>query len=723
MSAFTAMTAYPPSPRGDAVDDFHGQLVADPYRWLEDLDSPQVTGWIETQNACTEKVLSASAWRPVLRERLATLLRFERRVPVACCQGILYYWRHVGSRPQPTLCAEPLAGGVARPVLAVTELSSDGTVAVAEVSVSPDGRWLAYAVADGGSDWLQWRVRSLLTLRDEPQRLDHARFTGAVWLRDSSGFVYGGYPARGSGGHASLSGHELRLHRLATAQGVDEVLYRCSDRPQELYSPHISPCGRWLVVCTWDGSARNRVGCVDLLDPARAAAPLLDAGDASYAWVGGTDGGEWLFLTDALGGQGAVVAIHPDRPGRPHWRVLVPPGAERLESAVLVGRCLLWCTLCDGSSHLHRLWLDSGAVEPVALPGLGTATGFVVEDRAGPRDVAGAALHFSFTSFTVAPLVMRLSADGGAAPSAWFDPPQPFDSGAYETVLEWGRSADGTPVPMHVTRRRGLVLDGSSPCLLIGYGGFGLAQRPTFVASRIAWLEMGGVLVQAMLRGGGEYGRAWHDAARMQHKPRTFEDFIAAAQHLIQSGHTQPQRLVAHGASNGGLTAAASVLARPDLFAALVAAVPILDMLRYHRFGIAAAWAADYGRADVPESFATLARYSPVHTVQPGRSYPATLLLTADRDDRVHPAHAFKFAAAMQHAQPPGAITSAPVLIRIEPRSGHGAGKSILADVREKADLYAFIAEALGMRLEPTHPIADPLPAVAPCTPSSSMAP
>jgi prolyl oligopeptidase len=700
MFAFAELAAYPSSHRGQTVDDLHGQAVADPYRWLEDLGSPEVARWVQAQNACTEQALGASAWRPALRARLATLQRFERRVPVACSNGILYYWRHTGEQAQPTLYAEPVTGGAARPVLAVTELSSDGTVAVADVSVSPDARWLAYAVSDGGSDRLQWRVRSLQTMRDGPDRLDHARFGSAVWLLDGSGFVYGCYPVQSSGRHAALAGHELRLHRLGTSQLNDEVIFRRPDRPQEVFSPHLSPCGRWLVVTTWDGNARNRVFRVDLDDPERSTAPPIDEGDAAWTWVGGTDQGELLFLTDALGGNGAVVAIHPERPGRSQWRIMVPPGAERLESAVRAGRYLVWCTLHDGASRLHRMRVDGGPVEEVPLPGLGTASGFVAEDNPSPGRHTRAMLHFSFMSFTVAPVVMRLSGDAGAQPLVWFDPPQPFDRSPYETVLEWARSADGTPIPMHITRRRGLALDGGSPCLLIGYGGFGLSQRPTFVASRLAWLEMGGVLVQAMLRGGGEYGHAWHDAARLQHKPRTFEDFIAVAEHLIESGYTQPRLLVAHGASNGGLTAAASVLARPDLFAALVAAVPVLDMLRYHRFGIAAAWAADYGRADVAEQFATLVRYSPVQTVQPGRRYPPALLLTAERDDRVHPAHAFKFAAAMQHAQSRGVGLSRPVLIRIEPRSGHGPGKPVQTDVYEKADLYTFIAEALGMRVE-----------------------
>jgi prolyl oligopeptidase len=723
MSAFAELPPYPPSPRAETVEEFHGKRLADPYSWLEDLDSPQVARWIQAQNVCTEKALSASPWRPALRDRLAQLQRFERRVPVACSSGTLYYWRQSGERAQPTLCAEPLAGGAERQVLDVTELSADGTVAVAEVSISPDGRWLAYAVSDGGSDWLQWRVRSLQTMRDEPDRLDHARFGTAVWLREGSGFVYGCYPEKAPERHAAVTGHTLRLHRLGTAQQADEVVYRRPDRPYEVYTPHISPCGRWLVVCTWDGSARNRVWRVDLQDPARATAPLLDEGDAAYTWVGGADRGELLFLTDALGGNGAVVAIHPERPGRPQWRILVPPGAERLESAALAGRHLVWCTLSDGASRLHRMGVEGGAAQTVPLPSLGTASGFVAEDRASPRAEAGATLHFNFMSFTVAPMVMRLSGHGDEQPRAWFDPPRSFDGSAYETVLEWARSADGTAVPIHLTRRRGLALDGRSPCLLLGYGGFGLSQRPSFVASRIAWLEMGGVLVQAMLRGGGEYGRAWHDAARLQDKPRTFEDFIGVAEHLIRSGHTQPRLLVAHGASNGGLTAAASVLARPDLFGALVAAVPILDMLRYHRFGMAAAWAADYGRSDVPEHFAMLARYSPVHTVRPGQVYPATMLLTAERDDRVHPAHAFKFAAAMQHAQPSAAGQAGAVLLRVEPRSGHGPGKSLQADVHEKADLYTFIAEAIGMSRDGAGPPPIWSPGALACTRSSSTAP
>lgn len=687
----------PATARGDVVEHFHGTAVADPYRWLEDLGTPEVAGWVAAQNAHTERVLAASPWRAALRTRLAALQQIERRTPVACVRGRLYTWRQRGDQAQPVLweeAAQPGADGEpARVVLDANTLCADGSVAVAEVAVSPDGRWLAYAIADGGSDWLRWQVRCLTTLLDEADQLEHGRFSSAAWLRDSSGFVYGRYPAPAADPHAPLSGHALWLHRLGQAQCDDVLLYQRPDRPRWVFGPRITRCGRWLIVSIWDGSPNRRLHRVDLNDPARAWSAVLDDADAAYTWVASTEVGELLLLTDALGGTGAVVAINPDRPQRAAWRTLVAPGAERLESAVLVGRQLVLCTLQDGASRLQRVPLEGGAPEVLPLPALGTASGFVAEDvAAGEGD---APLHFSFSSFTVAPTLMRLDA-GAAVPVVHFAPALPFDASRFETVLAWCKSADGTPVPMHITRRRGLGLDGRSPCLLVGYGGFGISQRPAFVASRIAWLEMGGVLVQAMLRGGGEYGRAWHEAARLVNKPRTFDDYLAAAEHLVASGHTQPSRLVAHGGSNGGLTVAASVLARPELFGALVPAVPMLDMLRYHRFGIGAAWAADYGRADDadhPEHFATLLAYSPLHRVsglRPGHPFPPTLLLTAERDDRVHPAHAFKFTAALQHA-----ALGVPVLLRTARRAGHGAGKSAAADADEKADLYTFLALAL----------------------------
>lgn len=702
MPAFPDLGAYPPSPRDAVEDDFHGERIADPYRWLEDPDSPQVAQWIEAQRTLTERALATSPWRPALRARLMQLHQFERRTPAACARGRLFCWRSTGSQAQPVLWAQTLADGSATVVLDANTLSTDGTVAVADLAVSPDGRWLAYAVADGGSDWWQWRVRHLLTLQDLPDRLDHARFSGASWLRDSSGFVYGRYPDAARDRHTALAEHELRLHRLGNPQLADVLLYRRADQPRWVFSPRVSADGRWLIIGIWDGSANHRVHLLDLQDLTRPVLPLLDAADAAYTVLGSTQAGELLVLTDALGGSGAVVAVDPQRPQRAHWRTLVAPGVDRLESAVLIGQQLVCCTLHDGASRLHRVALDGGVPQALPLPALGTASGFVVEDL-GSEPSGVASLHFSFTSFTAAPMVLRVSGEDGI-PVPWFEAAVPFDATAYETVLAFGVSADGTRVPMHITRHRCLVLDGRSPALLIGYGGFGLSQRPAFVPSRVAWLEMGGVLVQAMLRGGGEYGRAWHDAARLANKPRTFEDFIAAAEYLVASGHTEPRLLVAHGGSNGGLTVTASVLARPDLFAALVPAVPVLDMLRYHRFGIGAAWAGDYGRADVPEQFATLMRYSPLETIEAGRGgqgLPPTLLLTAERDDRVHPAHAFKFAAAMQHHQGGQADPVAPVLLRIEPRSGHGAGKSALADVGEKADLYTFIALALGLRHAP----------------------
>ncbi len=691
MTLFNTPLEFPASPRGALVDDFHGTEVADPYRWLEDIAAPQVQQWVRAQNRLTEGLLSASPWRALLRQRLGELYGFERRSAVALVRGDFYFWHNTGLQPQPVLMQQSAGAPQARVVLDPNTLSADGTVAVADAVVSPDGRWLAYSVADGGSDWRAWHVRNLASLEDQAEVLRWARFSSAAWLQDSTGFLYGRYPEPdASQQQTELRLHELRFHRLGQAQHDDHLVYCRPDHPTWVFGPRVSRCGRWLAIDIWDGNRHNRVHLVDLHQPGWPVQPLLDAQDAGYSFIdshvqAGRE--ELLFLTDAGAPMGRVVAINPLNADPAAWREVLAEGPQRLEQVRRCGAQLLMQRLQHAASCLQRVPLKGGQITELPLPTMGAISDLVV-DAAYPagRFVLG------FSSFTVAPTLLQGSADEpGLQPL--FQPSLGFDARPYETVLDWATSTDGTRVPLHVTRRRGMALDGSKPCLLVGYGGFNQPLRPGFAVPRLAWLEMGGIYVQALLRGGGEYDGAWHDAGRLQHKQRAFDDFIAAAEHLVASGHTRCDKLAIHGGSNGGLLVAACMTQRPDLFAAVVPAVGVLDMLRYHRFTIGAAWAGDYGRADDPQQFQHLLRYSPLHRLQVGQRYPPTLLLTADHDDRVWPAHSYKFAAALQHAQ----SATAPVLIRVETRAGHGAGKSPQADIGEKADMYTFIAEALGL--------------------------
>ncbi len=682
-SAAKAVFEWPPARRSDVVDTYHGVQVADPYRWLEDPDSPETRAWIDAQNALTRSVLSDVApLRDAIRARLDRLWDFEQS-GIPWKEGGRYFYQHnPGTANQSLLYWTEGVDGEPRLLLDPNGLSADGTVALAGYAPSRDGRLLAYGLSDGGSDWTTWRVREVDTGRDLEDRLAWIKFSGAAWTRDGQGFFYARYPEPEATLRSVSKDQSLWYHAVGTAQEADVLVYRRSDRPEWGFSPVVSEDGRWLVVHIWESTEeRNRVYVDDLGVPGWNLVPVLDDFDASWSFLG-NEGTRFWFQTNLDAPRSRVVSLDVTRPAE--RTEVIPESIDALQGVSLVGGRFVAVYLHDVTTLVRVFERDGRPAGTVPLPGLGSAGGF--GGRADDPET-----FFSFTSFAEPGSVWRYDvATGAVAP--WRRPTLAFDPAAYVSEQVFVPSRDGTRIPMFVVHRRDVVPDGDVPTLLYGYGGFNASLTPSFRVTGLQWMEMGGLYAVANLRGGGEFGETWHQAGILDRKQNAFDDFVAAAEWLQASGWTRRDRLAIQGGSNGGLLVGACLVQRPDLFGAALPAVGVMDMLRYHRFTIGWAWASDYGTSDDPALFRTLLAYSPLHNVTPGTAYPPTLLTTGDHDDRVVPAHSFKFAAALQAAQ----AGPAPILIRIETRAGHGAGKPRAMRLDEAADVWAFAARSLG---------------------------
>ncbi len=679
---------YPDTATVDHHDTYHGERVADPYRWLEEIDSKQAQDWIQTQNALTFGHLEQIGGRQEFSERLTRLWNYERfGAPLR--RGDLYvYSYNDGLMNQSQLLMQRGLDGEPQLLLDPNTLSDDGTVALTGLALSPDGRRLAYGTASGGSDWQQWQVRDIATGQDLPDRVEWVKFSGATWAADGSGFWYARYdePTGENALKAVNQYQKLYFHRLGSDQAADELVYERSDEPDWGFMQTRSDDDRHLVIAVWRSTEnRNLVFLKPLADAKAPVIELIDQFDYEYSYVG-NQGSRYFFLTDDQAPRRRLIAIDLDRPGREHWQELIPQSEATLETVVRTGDRFVAGYLRDASSDVRLFELDGRPAGQLDLPGLGTA---IIR---GERDYDEA--FIVWTSFNQPARIDRL--DTTSQVMTTFRAPQlNFDPQAYQTRQLFFTSRDGTRVPMFVTARSDIALDGSNPTLLYGYGGFNVPLTPSYSPANMAWLEAGGVYVQVNLRGGGEYGRDWHQAGTGLDKQNVFDDMAAAAEHLITSGWTAPGHLAIHGGSNGGLLAAAVALQRPELFAASVPAVGVLDMLRFREFTIGRAWESDYGSVLDEAQYRAIKAYSPLHTIQAGVDYPAFLITTGDHDDRVFPAHSFKFAAALQAVQPPR-----PALIRVDVRAGHGAGKPVDKQIAERADMLAFIAHHTGLALD-----------------------
>jgi prolyl oligopeptidase len=683
--------AYPETRRGEQVDVLHGVRVEDPYRWLEDTDSPETRAWIAAQNRVTGAYLQAIPQRARIQERLTRLWNYERYGTPFKRGGRYFFWKNDGLQNQSVLYTAASPTAQARVVLDPNQLSRDGTLAVSTTSVTEDGRLLGYGVSSGGSDWQELRVRDVATGADLPDRVQWVKFSGISWTRDGRGFFYSRYAEpTGNALTSTVRNQKLYYHRVGTPQSADVLVYERPDQPDWGFGGMVTRDGRYLVVNVSQGTdRRNRLYVKDLgtgAQPALGAemVRLLDDFDADYNYLG-NDGPVFYLSTDLDAPRGRIVAIDLRTPARDRWRTVVPQAEDAMSGATVAGGRLVVQYMKDAASRV-RVFEKSGApVRDVELPGLGSVGGV----SGNPNDPE---VFYSFSSYLSPTTVYRHDVRSGRNEVLWA-PRTGFDASQYETRQLFFRSKDGTRVPMFVTHRKGLALDGNNPTLLYGYGGFNSAVTPGFAASVAVWLEMGGVYAVANIRGGSEYGEEWHAAGTKERKQNVFDDFIAAAEHLVAQKYTSPSKLAVSGGSNGGLLVGAVVNQRPDLFAAALPAVGVMDMLRFHRFTIGWAWTSDYGSPDDPQMFPVLRAYSPLHNLKPGTRYPAVLVTTGDHDDRVVPGHSFKYAAALQAAQ----AGPAPTLIRIETRGGHGAGKPTQMQIEEAADRWAFLAKNLGM--------------------------
>jgi prolyl oligopeptidase len=684
----TRRFVYPETRRSEQVDVLHGVPVADPYRWLEDLDSPETRAWVEAQNRVTTSYLRALPEREAIRRRLTELWNFERYGVPLLEGGRYFFTRNDGLQNQGVLYVLDTLDGEPRVLIDPNVLSQDGTVALASFNVSPDGKLIAYGLAHAGSDWQEWKVREVETGRDLPDHLRWVKFSQSSWTHDNAGFFYCRYdePVEGRPLEDAHFWQKLCYHRLGTPQEEDVLVYHRLDDKEMGFIPYVSDDGLYLFIHIWKGTdSENAFYYKDLASPDGLEAPaveLLGRFDGCYTYIGGYGTEAW-FLADAGAPRGRLIAVDVRDPAPARWRELIPEAEETLQAVSCIGDTLVAQYLKDAYSQVRRFTLDGAPLGDLELPGMGSVSGFW--GRREDRET-----FFCFTSYTVPGTIYRWDAVSGET-SIFRRPVLAFDPDDYETRQVFYPSRDGTRVPMFITAKKGTPLDSRRPTYLYGYGGFNTSLTPCFSLPLLVWMEQGGVYAVANLRGGGEYGEEWHQAGSRRQKQNTFDDFIAAAEWLAASGVTSRDRLAVAGHSNGGLLAAATLIQRPDLFAAALVGVGVLDMLRFHRFTIGWGWVSDYGSPEDPEEFAILYSYSPYHNVCSGETYPAVLITTADHDDRVVPAHSFKFAAALQHAQ----RGPAPVLIRIEPRAGHGSGKPTSKQIEEAADELSFLWSAL----------------------------
>jgi prolyl oligopeptidase len=680
---------YPQAAKIEHVDDYHGTLVVDPYRWLEDPDSEATKAWVEAENQISFAYLEAIPARERIKERLTQLWDYEK-YGVPFKKGARYfYFKNDGLQNQSVFYTLTTLEGEPTVLLDPNTLSEDGTVALAGLSISENGRFLAYSLSSSGSDWQEWKVRDVESGQDLADHLKWVKFSGASWTQDSRGFFYSRYDEPNDTTKLQEANYFQKLfyHQLGTPQAEDRLVYERPDEKEWGFDGSVTEDGTYLIISVWKGTdSKNLLFYKDLSTADAPVIELINTFEANYSFIEHEDALFW-FQTDLEASRSRVIAIDISQPDRGNWKEVIPQAAETLGGVGVLNHQFVASYLKDAHTQIKIFSLDGSLDREVALPGLGSAGGFSgkIEDTE---------TFYSFTGFTTPNTIYRYDMVTGES-TVFRQPEVDFNPEDYETKQVFYESKDGTKIPMFITHKKGLKLDGHNPTYLYGYGGFNASLTPGFSVSNLVWMEMGGVYALPNLRGGGEYGEEWHQAGTKLKKQNVFDDFISAAEWLIAHQYTSPAKLSIGGGSNGGLLVGACMTQRPDLFGAALPAVGVMDMLRFQKFTIGWAWVADYGSSDNPEEFKALYAYSPLHNLKPGTTYPATLITTADHDDRVVPAHSFKFAAALQEHH----RGEAPVLIRIETKAGHGAGKPTTKVIEEAADRWAFLVETLGMEV------------------------
>ncbi|NJO57013.1 MAG: S9 family peptidase [Richelia sp. RM2_1_2] len=678
---------YPATSKSEQVDNYHGTEVADSYRWLENPDSPETKAWVEAQNKVTFSFLEKIPQREDIKKRLTKLWDYEK-YGVPFKEGNRYfYFKNDGLQNQSVLYTLKNLDDKPIVLLDPNQLSADGTVALSGISISEDGQYLAYGISIAGSDWQEWKVRNIDTGEDLKDHLKWIKFSGASWTNDSKGFFYSAYDAPNEKTKLEDVNYYQKLyyHQLGQPQSQDTLIYQRSDQKEWGFNGSVTEDGNYLIISVWLGTdSKNLVFYKDLTNPQSQVVELINKFEASYSLID-NDENIFYFQTDLNASRGKVIAIDTKKPGSKNWQEIIPETTETLESVGTLNNQFVAEYLKDARSQIKIFEINGDFVREIQLPGIGSVGGFN-----GKR--SDTETFYQFTSFTAPGIIYRYDMVTGES-TIFREPKVDFNADNYETKQVFYKSKDGTQIPMFITHKKGIKLNGNNPTYLYAYGGFNVSLTPTFSVSSLIWMEMGGVYAVPNIRGGGEYGEAWHQAGIKDKKQNVFDDFIAAAQWLIDNGYTKSEKLAIAGASNGGLLVGACMTQRPDLFGAALPSVGVMDMLRFHKFTIGWAWVPEYGSSENPEDFKTLYAYSPLHNLKVGTAYPATLITTADHDDRVVPAHSFKFAAALQAAHD----GDAPVLIRIETKAGHGAGKPTTKIIEEAADKWAFLVKTLGV--------------------------
>jgi prolyl oligopeptidase len=683
---------YPTAKVDDVVDDYHGTKVADPYRWLEDVDSADTLKWVAAENEVTFGYLATIPIRDKIKQRLTKLWDYERYGAPEMEGGRYFYFKNDGLQNQAVLYWAPSLADVdtkSKVLLDPNTLSADGTVALSGMSITEDGKRMAYGLSASGSDWQEWHVRDVESGKDLDDKLEWIKFSGISWTKDGKGFYYSRYDAPADESkkmEAANYYQKLYFHKLGDAQTKDELIYKRDDEKEWSFGADITEDGAYLILYVSKGTdPKNQFFYKELTKKDAKVVELVNDFANGYQYLA-NDGPIFFFKTDLDAPRGRIISVDLRKPDRKNWKEIVPQAADTIEYVnVLDKDKLVVGYLKDAHSEAKIFTLAGKLVREVELPGLGSAGGF--GGRRGYTET-----FYSYTSYTVPTAIYRYDMKTGKS-TIFKQPKVDFDPSQYETKQVFYESKDKTKIPLFITYKKGIKLDGSNPTYLYGYGGFDISLTPAFSSEMVVWLEMGGVYAVANLRGGGEYGEEWHKAGTKQHKQNVFDDFIAAAEYMIAEKWTSTPKLSIGGGSNGGLLVGACLTQRPDLYGAAVPQVGVMDMLRFHKFTIGWAWVDDYGSSDDPEMFPVLRAYSPYHNLKKGTKYPATLVMTADHDDRVVPGHSFKFAAALQADQ----AGDAPVLIRIDTKAGHGAGKPTAKIIEGVTDRWAFLVKALGM--------------------------
>jgi prolyl oligopeptidase len=688
-TAAQAQLKYPAAPTSNQVDDYNGVKVADPYRPLENPDSPESRAWIEAENKITFDFLKTIPERGAIEKRLTEIWDCERFGVPFKEDGHYFFSKNTGLQNQNVIYTTTNFSETPRELLDPNLLAKDGTIALGGLDVTDDARLMAYGLATAGSDWQQWKVRDVRSGKDRTDLVDWVKFSNGSWKKDGSGFFYSRYdkPDEKNKLRSQVYNHKLFFHQLGTPQSRDKLIYERPDQKEWLFSAEVTNDGRYLMISVQRGTdPKNRIFYKNLADPNSKVVELLDKADAEYDFID-NEGPVFVFRTNLDAPLGRIISIDTRKPLPPIVDELVPESRDKLEAVSSVGERFVAVYLKDAHSAVKLFKRDGSPDGEIALPGLGTAAGFTGKRK--DRET-----FYSFTSFTTPTEIFRYDFDKRAS-KLLFKPNEKFNPDDYTTEQVFYQSADGTRVPMFISYKKGMKRDGQTPTYLYGYGGFDISSTPSFAPANLVWMEMGGIYAVANLRGGGEYGENWHEAGMLHTKQNVFDDFIAAAHYLIDNKFTSTSKLAIGGGSNGGLLVGACMTQRPDLFGAALPNVGVMDMLRFQKFTIGWAWTSDYGSAEKPDDFAYLYAYSPLHHITKGCCYPATLITTADHDDRVIPAHSFKFAATLQAAQG----CDKPTLIRIETKAGHGAGKPTTKIIEETADRWAFLFKELGMEV------------------------